>query len=359
MPKQLCPLKLSKRQKQSLLEITRKRNIPAKKVMRSRIILLANGAMSNAQISRQLMCSEHTVGNWRKRWEKDKWEGLEDQPKSGRPRKIKLSKREQVVRIVCQAPPRHLSRWTVRLLSKETGVPKSEIQRILSEYDLKPHRLRSFTFSPDPQFKEKLLNVVGLYMSPPKNAVILCVDEKTGIQALDRTQPMLPLRAKKPRSWTNEYVRHGTRTLLASLDIKTGEVVAHVRKRRTSKDFLAFMDEVSRKYKGKRLCVILDNLNTHNNKSAQVWLAAHPNISFHFTPTHASWVNLIEVFFSILTRQGLQQCVHKSVRQLESFLKRYIQKYNERCGPFEWTAGPTRLKKIIKLTMDFQTQVNM
>ena len=160
------------------------------------------------------------------------------------------------------------------------------MHRILKEHDLKLHQLRSFTFSPDPKFEDKLLDVVGLYMNPPDNALVLCVDEKTGIQALDRTQPMLPLRARTPRSWTNEYVRHGTRTLLACLDVKTGEVVAEVRKRRTSKDFVAFMDRIVREFPDKRLCVVLDNLNIHNNANAQDWLAANPNVTFHFTPTH-------------------------------------------------------------------------
>jgi hypothetical protein len=157
--------------------------------------------------------------------------------------------------------------------------------------------LRTFTFSPDPQFGGKLLDVVALYMNPPNHAAVLCVDEKTGIQALDRTQPMLPLRATKPRSWTNEYVRHETRTLLASLDIGTGRVIAHVRKRRTSKDFLAFLDLVVKEYPNQRLAIVLDNLNTHTNEAAKQWLKTHQLVSFHDTPTHATWVSLIECFF--------------------------------------------------------------
>src|SRR5271166_2796281 len=210
--------------------------------------------------------------------------------------------------------------------------------------------------SPDPQFGEKLLEVVALFMNPPDNVVVLCMDEKTGIQALDRTQPMLPQRATKPRSWTNEYVRHGTRTLLASLDIGTGRVIAHVRKRRTSKDFLAFLDSVVKEYPDQRLAIVLDNLNTHTNEAARIWLENHQLVSFHYTPTHASWVNLIECFFSILTRQGLQQAVHQSGRELEYFLKSFIQEYNKRCGPFEWTKGPEKLRRIIELTEQWQSQ---
>jgi len=191
-------------------------------------------------------------------------------------------------------------------------------------------------------------------MNPPKKAVVLCVDEKTGIQALDRTQPMLPLRAKKPRSWTNEYVRHGTRTLLASLDIASGKVTAWVNKTRKADDFVTFMDRVVASYPSQRLHVVLDNLNTHKGAAIQEWLKKNPLVSFHFTPTHASWVNLIECFFSILTKQGLQQAVHKSGRQLTNFLYRYIKEYNKKCGSFEWTKGPEKLKKIIQLTKEFQ-----
>jgi hypothetical protein len=228
------------------------------------------------------------------------------------------------------------------------------VHAILRENDLHPHRLRTFTFSPDPQFEEKLLEVVGLYMNPPKNALILCVDEKTGIQALDRTQPMLPLRSKKARSWTNEYVRHGTRTMLASLEIETGKVTAIVRNNRRSETFLEFMDMIALQHTGKQLCVVLDNLNTHTNSAAQEWLNKHPDVSFHYTPKHASWVNLVECFFSILTRQGLQQSVHKSGRALEQFLRVFVTQYNKECGPFTWTKGPDKLKRIIQLTKEYQ-----
>lgn len=244
----------------------------------------------------------------------------------------------------------------MRTLARELAIPPASIQRILRAHDLHPHRLRTFTFSPDPQFEEKLLEVVGLYMRPPENAVVLCVDEKTGIQALDRTQPVLPLRAKKPRSWTNEYVRHGTRTVLASLEIGTGKVLARVKQTRTSSDFLSFMEEVAAAYPQQRLCVILDNLNTHKNDPARAWLAEHPNITFHYTPTHASWTNLVECFFSILTRQGLQQAVHKSGRELERFLKAYFAEYNQHCQPFVWSKGPEKLQRIIELTRQYQVQ---
>lgn len=324
---------------------------------RARMLILAADGLSNRQIALALDANEHVVGRVRKEYSQRGLAVLEDRRRPGRPRS---SRNEQSVRkvieTVCQAPAKGLSRWSARTLARHLKMPSATVNRILRENKLQPHRLRSFTFSPDPQFGEKLLEVVALYMNPPENAVVLCVDEKTGIQALDRTQPMLPLRATKPRSWTNEYVRHGTRTLLASLEISTGRVIAHVRKRRTSKDFLAFLDSVVKEYPDQQLAIVLDNLNTHTNEEAKKWLAAHKLVSFHYTPTHASWVNLIECFFSILTRQGLQQAVHQSGKELETFLKSFIQEYNKRCGPFEWTKGPEKLRRIIELTEQWQSQ---
>ena len=315
---------------------------------------MASKGVTNADIARHFECKAHIIKVWRDRWESEGIDGLADRPRSGRPPKMTAAMKKKIVNRACRKPPKHLGRWSVRTLADSLRLNFKAVHRVLQEHDLKLHQLRSFTFSPDPCFEDKLLDVVGLYMNPPENALVLCVDEKTGIQALDRTQPMLPLRAKKPRAWTNEYVRHGTRTLLACLDIESGEVFAQVRKRRTSKDFLSFMDSVVEQYGEQRLCVVLDNLNTHTNAAARAWLEKNPNVTFHFTPTHSSWVNLVECFFSILTRQGLQQTAFRSVRELDRFLKRFIQEYNYRCGPFEWTAGPKKLEKIIRLTQEYQ-----
>ena len=210
------------------------------------------------------------------------------------------------------------------------------------------------TAQADPEFEPKLLDIVGLYLKPPEKALVLCVDEKPGIQALDRTQPLLPLRAKKPQSWTNEYVRHGTQTMIAALEIATGKVVAHVRNRRTSVNFLRFMNEVLRAYPGRELHVVVDNLNIHKNAAARQWLGRHPQVQFHYTPTHASWVNLIECFFSILSRQGLAHSVQHSKQELKKLLNRFIASYNETCNPFTWTKGPEHLQRIIETTKEYQ-----
>ena len=352
----LTRLPLSAETKAQLEQLRGRRTAGAALVQRANMILLAATGVSNAEIARRLRCRPHVVGKWRQRFAAEGWAALVDRPRSGRPPTRTEKQRHNVVVTACAKPPKGLSRWSVRTLARHLEMPSATVARILRAHDLHPHRLRTFTFSPDPQFEEKLLEVVGLYMQPPENAVVLCMDEKTGIQALDRTQPVLPLRAKKARSWTNEYVRHGTRTVLASLEIKTGKVLARVKQTRTSADFLSFMEEVAAAYPEQRLCVILDNLNTHKNEAARTWLAQHPQITFHYTPTHASWTNLVECFFSILTRQGLQQAVHKSGKELERFLKAYFVEYNQHCQPFVWTKGPEKLQRIIDLTRQYQAE---
>lgn len=350
----LARLPLTSEARQHLEKLQRARTAKAAAVQRARMILWAADGVSNAEIARRLQCRPHVVGKWRQRFAIEGVSALADRPRSGRPVTQTERQRQKVVTVACRKPPKGISRWSVRTLARHLRLPHARVQRILQAHDLHPHRLRTFTFSPDPQFEEKLLEVVGLYMNPPENAVVLCVDEKTGIQALDRTQPMLPLRARQPRAWTNEYVRHGTRTVLASLEISTGKVLAHVKQTRTSTDFLGFMDDVVAAYPQQRLQVILDNLNTHKNEAARSWLAAHPQVTFHYTPTHASWANLVECFFSILTRQGLQQAVHRSGKELERFLQAYFAEYNQHCQPFVWTKGPEKLQRIIELTRAYQ-----
>jgi transposase len=242
---------------------------------RSRIVLAATDGSSNQQIASALQIPAITVGKWRRSFAMDGIEGLRDAPRSGRPLKHDFTVRQKVQTRVCQQPETQ-SRWTVRTLATELGLPASTVHAMLVAAKLQPHRIRTFTFSPDPDFEAKLLDIVGLYLNPPENALVLCVDEKPSIQALDRTQPLLPLRAKKPRSWTNEYARHGTQTLLAALEIATGKVIAHVRDRRTTVDFLSFMDDVLKSYPSHELHVVLDNLNIHKNEAAQTMASAPP-----------------------------------------------------------------------------------
>src|SRR3974377_612794 len=320
-------------------------------VLRSRIVLAAAAGHANQQIASDLRLARGWVEKWRRSFGPLGLEGLGDAPGWGRPPKHDAAVWQKVQTLACQQPESQ-GRWTVRTLARKVGLPPSTVHAMLDASQLQPHRIRTFTFSPDPEFEPKLLDIVGLYLNPPENALVLCVDEKPGIQALDRTQPLLPLRAAKPRSWTNEDVRHGTQTMISALEIATGKVVAHVRNRRTSVNFLRFMNEVLRTYPGCQLHVVMDNLNIHKNEAARRWLARHPQVRFHYTPTHASWVHLIECFFSILSKQGLAHSVQHSKQDLKELLHRFIVNYNESCNPFTWTKGPAQLQRIIETTKE-------
>lgn len=353
MSRVALPVQLDSETRSTLNQFVRSTSTPQSLALRSRIVLAAADGSSNQQIAAALRLPAITVGKWRRSFAVDGLEGLRDAPRSGRPLKHDFTVRQRVQTRVCQQPETQ-SRWTVRTLAAELGLPASTVHGMLVAAKLQPHRIRTFTFSPDPDFEAKLLDIVGLYLNPPQTALVLCVDEKPSIQALDRTQPLLPLRAKKPRAWTNEYARHGTQTLLAALEIATGKVIAHVRDRRTTVDFLSFMEEVVKSYPSRELHVVLDNLNIHKNEAAQQWLLRHPRVHFHYTATHASWMNLIECFFSILTRQALTQSVQRSKRELKELLLRYLSKYSENPRPFTWTKGPDQLRRIIEATKEYQ-----
>jgi transposase len=332
-----------------LRHLVRSPSTPQALALRSRIVLAASAGQSNQQIAATLRIPEVTAGKWRRAFATAGLDGLQDAPRVGRPPKHGPEVWERIQERACQQPEAY-SRWTVRTLARDLGLPPATVHDVLVASALQPHRIRTFTFSPDPDFEAKLLDIVGLYLHPPENALVLCVDEKSGIQALDRTQPGLPLRARRPRTWTNEYVRHGTQALLAALDVATGRVIGHVKDRRTSINFLRFMDAVVAAFPARDLHVVLDNLNIHKNEAARRWLKRHPQVSFHYTPTHASWVNLIEVFFSILGKQGLSHRVDRSKRSLRAFLLQYLEQYNPTSVPFTWTKGPEKLQRIIEAT---------
>lgn len=359
MPFTALPIQLSAAKIDELESLLRKKSTIAQGIAeRARIILLAGEGLPNAEIAARLGVHRNVVSKWRRRFLDGGIAALQDGTRSGRPPGNPPATIKKVVETVCGRPPKGHGRWSHRLLAKKLKMPLATIGRILRAHDLHPHRLRSFNFSPDPDFGDKLLEVVGLYMSPPDNAIVLCMDEKTGIQALDRTQPMLPLRSGRPTCVSNEYVRHGTRTMLAAVELKTGRATTWVNKTRKAVDFVRFMDQVVSEYPGKRLCVVMDNLNTHKGTLAQEWLGRHPGVTFHYTPTHASWVNLAECFFSILSRQGLHQSVHRSARELTAFLTAFVKSYNKSCGPFVWTKGPEKLRRIIELTTKHQESLH-
>ncbi len=353
MPRVAPAIELNPLSKATLERWVRSPSTPQGLALRGRIVLAAAAGQPNQRIATTLQIPEVTVGKWRRCFVSKGLDGLEDAPRSGRPVRHGQEILQRVQTRVCQQPEFY-SRWSVRTLARDLGLPASTVHQMLVASHLQPHRIRTFTFSPDSDFEAKLLDIVGLYLNPPENALVLCVDEKTGIQALDRTQPLLPLSAKKPRSWTNEYVRHGTQSLLAALEIASGEVVAHVKQRRTSVNFLRFMDDVVAAFPQRELHVVLDNLNIHKNEAARRWLTRHPQVHFHYTPTHASWVNMVECFFSILGKQGLSQSVHTSKRDLKEFLLKYIAHHNQNSTPFVWAKGPEKLQRIIEATKEYQ-----
>lgn len=357
MRKKATPVKVTTEVLEELRRRTRKRSGRVRQSRRAQIILWYLEGINKSEISRRLGLSRMPVLTWIKRFESEGLAGLQERKGRGRKATYTPAQRKRIVETVCRQPIKGLSRWSVRTLARHLGYSKDKVHRVLKEHDLHPHRLRTFNFSPDPQFSEKLLEVVGLYLNPPDNALVLCMDEKTGIQALDRSQPLLSLGAKKPKAWSNQYVRHGTRTMLAAVEVGTGKATTWVNKTRKSQDFISFMDRVTQEYPQKRLCVVMDNLNTHKGKAARQWLKDHPQVSFHYTPTYASWVNLAEGFFSILSKQGLEQAVHRWARDLETFLEAFVLEYNKHAVPFVWTKGPEKLKKIIALTEEYQQYI--
>jgi transposase len=307
--------------------------------LRSRIVLAAADGANNQQIAAELKIPTVTVGKWRRSFAIDGLEGLRDAPRSGRPLKHDADTRHKVQTRVCQQPEDQ-SRWTVRTLAAELELPASTVHAMLRAAKLRPHRIRTFTFSPDPDFEAKLLDIVGLYLNPPENALVLCVDEKPSIQALARTQPLLPLGAKQIRAWTNEICAAWHADALGRPGNRHRQNSCTCPGPPDDGRLLEFHGDVVKSYPLGELHVVLDNLNIHKNEAAQQWLLRHPRVHFHYTPTHASWMNMIECFFSILTRQALTQSVQRSKKELKDFLLLYLKKYRQNPTPFTWTKGP-------------------
>jgi len=343
---------LTPTERSDLDQLLRATTTPSGIARRARcVVMLADGA-SYADICTTLEVTDRFIARWKQRYQDGGVLALADAPRAGRQdHRLTPGLEARIVHLTQHTtPPTPLTHWTAPRLAARVGVSPSTVLRVWQRAGLRPHRLERYVASTDPAFEAKAADIIGLYLQPPENALVLCVDEKSGIQALDRTQPGLPLRARRPRTWTNEYVRNGTQALLAALDVATGRVIGHVKDRRTSVNFLRFMDEVVGAFPHRDLHVVLDNLNIHKNPAAVRWLTRHPRVHFHYTPTHASWVNLIEVFFSILGKQGLSQRVDRSKSSLRAFLLQYLEHYNQTSAPFTWTKGPEKLQHIIEAT---------
>jgi transposase len=331
-----APLGLREGDREQLTAWTRSSTVKAGLAQRARIILLAADGVSHAEISRRLGVDRQTVINWRARYTSSGIAGLEDRPRSGRPREVDRAK--VIAATLCPPPAKFgVTHWSSRLLEVHLGVDHATITRIWDEYGVQPWREETFKFSTDPELIAKVTDVVGLYLDPPQNAIVLCCDEKSQIQALDRTAPMLPMRPGLPARRTHDYKRNGTTTLFAALEIATGKVTGICKPRHRHQEFLTFLRHVARAYPEGELHLVMDNYATHKRPEVKKWLAANPRIHVHFTPTSASWLNLVEVWFAIIERQAIHRGTFDSVRQLTTAIRAFINGWNDRCHPFTWT----------------------
>ncbi len=298
--------------------------------------------VSGVEVARRTGYTTVQVSRIRKRFADERLGALHDQPRSGRPREATAKKIARVVARTLKRPPKGLTHWTARELAKRTGLSHMMVHRIWKAHNLKPHRVETFKFTNDPNAEQKIRDVVGLYLHPPERAAVICLDEKTQIQALDRTQPLLALRPGLPARQTHDYRRNGLTSLYAALDVARGTVVGECSARHTAVDFLRFLRKVARRFRGE-LHVVLDNSSTHKTAEVNAWLEKHPRIHFHFTPTGASWLNLIEAWFSILTRKSIRRGSFPSVRALIRHIQNFLDHWNEDPVPFVWTKSAVEI----------------
>ena len=327
-----------------LERLTRSSSVAAGLAQRARIVLLAGEGVSNTAIAERVGVSRPTVIAWRDRFLRAGLAGLVDEPRSGRPRRVD---RARVIATTLRPPPKKyaVTHWSSRLLATHLGVGNATVARAWREAGVQPWRAASFRFSTDPELVGKVTDVVGLYLAPPTDAIVLCVDEKSQIQALDRTAPVLPMQPHLIERRSADYVRHGTTTLFAALEIATGHVTAAVKPRHRRQEFLAFCRQVARAYPDRDLHLVMDNYAAHKTPEVKAWLEANPRITIHFTPTHASWMNLVEVWFSIIERQAIHRGTFGSVKELNAKIRAFIDGWNDRAHPFVWTKTPDQILK--------------
>ncbi len=315
--------------------------------MRSRIVLAAGGE-SNAQIAERLGVHRNTVSTWRRRFVEFRVDGLLDEPRPGQPRKITDAKVEEVIAKTLESAPRNATQWSTRSMAAEVGLTQTAVSRIWRAFGLQPHRQEGWKLSKDPRFVEKVRDVVGLYLSPPERAVVLCVDEKSQIQALDRTAPILPMLPGTPERATHDYKRHGPSSLYAALDITTGQVIGRLHSRHRAIEFKQFLQTLDREVPAELdVHLVLDNASTHKTPVIKRWLAAHPRFVLHCTPTSSSWLNLVERWFSELTTKKLKRGAHRSTRQLNADIRAWIETWNDDPKPYVWTKTADQILESI------------
>ncbi|HEX2343493.1 MAG TPA: IS630 family transposase [Vicinamibacterales bacterium] len=332
------PMTLSAEERELLEAWARRPKTAQATALRARSILGCAAGKTNTAVARELRVAKQTVGKWRSRFLAKRLDGLLDEPRPGAPRTVTDADVERVVTLTLESTPRDATHWSTRSLARQAGLSQSTISRIWRAFSLQPHRTESFKLSPDPLFIEKVRDIVGLYLNPPDKALVLCVDEKAQIQALDRSQPLLPMRPGQVERRTHDYVRHGTTSLFAALDAKTGRVIGRRFRRHRAVEFRKFLDAIDTAVPPDLdIHVILDNYATHKTAVIQRWLAKRPRYQLHFTPKGASWINLVERWFALLTDKQLRRGVHRSTRDLETAIDRYVRIYNDEPRPFRWT----------------------
>lgn len=334
----MAPLALTIDDRTTLEQWTRRRTTAQALALRARIILRAATGQANTVTAHELRVTKATVGKWRARFVRDGLQGLLDEPRPGVPRRITDAHVEQVITRTLESTPRDATHWSTRSMAKATGLSQSAISRLWRAFALQPHRVETFKLSKDPLFIDKVRDIVGLYLHPPDRALVLCVDEKSQIQALDRTAPILPLRPGQVERRTHDYRRHGTTSLFAALDVATGRVIGECHRRHRSTEFLRFLKTIDAQVPADLdVHLILDNYGTHKTPRVRRWLVAHPRFHGHFTPTSASWLNLVERWFAQLTEKQIKRGTHRSTRALEAAIHAYLAITNDAPTPFVWT----------------------
>jgi putative transposase len=347
----LMPVIMSSEVLEQLESMTRSRSISQTLAQRARIVLLSADGLPNYAVADGVGVSPATVGKWRRRFRQQGLQGLYDELRPGKPRSISDEKIATLLRRTLNSPPKDATHWTCRSLAARTGLSKSTVQRVWHAFGIQPHRQKHFKLSNDPFFVEKVRDIVGLYLNPPDHALVLCVDEKSQIQALERSQPMLPLGLGYVEGVTHDYIRHGTTTLFAALDIMTGKVLAQCKPRHRHQEFLQFLQHIDAHVpRDLDVHLVIDNYATHKHIKVKRWLAARPRYHVHFTPTYASWLNQVEIWFNLITQRAIRRGSFRRVRQLIDNIQDFTQRYNRKATPFVWTAtADSILEKLQRL----------